>query len=415
MKLNNIALLAWAGVFAGSVGLTGACGSGAKGRTTNGTGDNGNCGNGVVDVGEECDGDACCDPATCTKKPGCTSMSSTGAGMMHVCGNGAVEAPEQCDDGKAKNGMNGDPCRADCTKDPNSKCGNGIVEPNFMEECDLGAANSCVDMTMSACTCTCKNKKCGDGVVQSGECCDDANGGGSEQMSKCTADCKGCKNPMDPACKCGGSASSSSTGIDCSKAKIFKAVVSSQANPAMQGGGIPSGWSYAGFQGLKAGQALCQAVGADHVCTYDEVVAADAKMELAGIPNNLTYWLHRTKNVPDYSLNNGMKACNQAADCGVAADACDAMTKVCSWKPGAGGRCNDWTYTTNHISDGEWFKVGADTGGVLKGSLSFHFLKDTTYDGVTAPVCKSETQLGCAGACAGPSRAILCCFPACNP
>ena len=31
--------------------------------------------------------------------------------------------------------------------------------------------------------------------------------------------------------------------------------------------------------------------------------------------------------------------------------------------PGAGGRCNDWTYTTNHISDGEYVDLTSNGGG----------------------------------------------------
>src|SRR5207248_341201 len=132
-----------------------------------------------------------------------------------------------------------------------------------------------------------------------------------------------------------------------------------QANPAMQGAGLPSVWSYKGFIGIQAGKALCQDVGADHVCNYEEIAAADSKGELAGIPTNLTYWLHRTTNVPDYSKQSGMKTCNAAADCG-GADVCDPTTKFCSWKPGPAGRCNDWTDPTNHVADGEWFRTLPD-------------------------------------------------------
>jgi cysteine-rich repeat protein len=340
-----------------------------------------------------------------------TASGSSAAGMDGPqCGNGKVEAGEQCDDG-ANNGATGDPCKTDCTIDLPNPCGNGKVDPG--EECDLGMANSCADGTASPCTCTCKNKKCGDGVVQVGECCDDANGGG--QMSKCNLTCTGCKNPNDPSCKC-ATGTSSSTGCECPKTKIFKSVVSSQLNPSMQGAGLPSAWSYKGFLGVQAGKALCQDVGADHACTYEEVAAADAKGELAALPQDLTYWLHRTTNVPDYTQNNGNKPCFQNSDCG-SPDVCDPVTKVCSWKPGAAGRCNDWTYTTNHVADGEWFRTLPDPqagGGVAKGTLSFHFLQDASSLNPMGPVCKSETVLGCAGPCAGPTRAILCCFPNCQ-
>jgi hypothetical protein len=328
------------------------------------------CGNGAVDVGEECDGDLCCN-ADCTKKAECPG----GVIDTLLCGNGKVDAGE---------------------------------------ECDLGMGNSCADGTVAACTCTCKNKECGDGITQASECCDDGNGGGSVAMSKCNSTCTGCKDPADPACPCKPDDPPSEK--DCSKAKIFKAVVSNALNPAQPGNGIEVAWSYKGYLGMQAAKALCQDVGADHVCRYDEIVAADAKGELAGIPTNLTYWLHRTTNVPDYLQDNGKKTCNTAADCG-GADVCDPITKVCSWKPGAGGRCNDWTGPNDLIAAGEWFqRLPDDTGGgVAKGTLGFHFTKDAVYDAVTPPICQDDKEVGCAGSCAKAQRAILCCFPKCVP
>ncbi len=333
------------------------------------------------------------------------SSSSSGA----VCGNGIVEAPEQCDDGP-KNGMEGCGCNAVCTLDLCSPCGNGKVDVG--EECDLGMANSCVDGTTSNCTCVCKNEKCGDGIVQAGECCDDANGGGNAQMSKCTADCKGCKNPNDPGCKCvnGGAVSvTAGSGSDCLQLKTFKGVVSSLANPAMQGGGMPLPLSYKGFVGALAAKALCQAIGADHVCSYDEVLKADGKSELKTLPANLSYWLYRTTLVPDYAKNNGMKTCTIDADCPLG-DSCDPASKVCSWQPGKLGRCSEWSDPNDNAADGEWFATLPDKsgGGVPKGSLSFHFFKDAA--GVPPPVCQDEKIVGCAGPCSA-TRAILCCFP----
>ncbi len=140
--------------------------------------------------------------------------------------------------------------------------------------------------------------------------------------------------------------------------------------------------------------------------------------ELAAIPTNFTYWLHRTKNVASALQPN--KACTTDPECQNVGDTkavCDVVSKVCSWKPGAGGRCNDWTYPTNHIADGEWFKVSTnDAGGVTVagGSLSYHFDADTSYDGTGAHVSsKSETTLGTSGGCGNATRSILCCFPAC--
>ncbi|MFH2009316.1 MAG: DUF4215 domain-containing protein [bacterium] len=50
-------------------------------------------------------------------------------------------------------------------------CGNGVLDP--LEECDEGAANS--DSTPDACRSDCRNPRCGDGQLDTGEACDDGN------------------------------------------------------------------------------------------------------------------------------------------------------------------------------------------------------------------------------------------------
>lgn len=210
--------------------------------------------------------------------------------------------------------------------------------------------------------------------------------------------------------------------------RTFKAVVSNQMNPSMSGSGLPSVWSYKGFIGMQAGKAMCQDIGADHVCSYEEIVQADAKGELANISSTLTYWLHRTTNLVSNGPIPPPRSCSQDSDCTIPnitsltsaqraqlrSEICDPVSKVCSWKAGAGGRCNEWTFPGNHIAAGEWFRRTPDpnsSGGVVKGSLSYHFLRDTSYDGKTAPVCQDVNVRGCGGSCQGSSRAILCCFP----
>lgn len=81
------------------------------------------------------------------------------------CGNGVInpEFGEQCDDG---NFVNGDGCDANCTK---TACGNGVVTGS--EECDDGNTNK-----NDECTVGCKNARCGDGFPRAGvEECDDGN------------------------------------------------------------------------------------------------------------------------------------------------------------------------------------------------------------------------------------------------
>jgi hypothetical protein len=244
-------------------------------------------------------------------------------------------------------------------------------------------------VTVAASSSTGSNPVCGNGIVEAGESCDAAG-----DTKKCPANC------ICPTCP-----------------KLFAKVVSNNKNPSVPGSGIALDWTYKGFSGAQAGKAMCQDVGADHICSYAEVVAADAKGELGGLPKNLTYWLHRTTNAE--SQLHPKKACNTDADCQFDDDAaaiCDVATKLCVWKPGYGARCNDWTYSGDALADGEWFAVaGADPspgGGVQQGTLSFHLAKSALYDGVTPPACQDPSKIGCAGKCGGAGpRAILCCNP----
>jgi len=64
-------------------------------------------------------------------------------------------------------------------------CGNGVEEPDFDEECDLGAENG----DSAGCSDECQIEACGDGVTQNAtEECDLGDGNGSGAI--CTPDCK---------------------------------------------------------------------------------------------------------------------------------------------------------------------------------------------------------------------------------
>jgi fibro-slime domain-containing protein len=107
------------------------------------------CGDGVAVAGEECDCGkdpdhvpaGCPGPNNDTTYGGCTTQCKWGA----FCGDGAVQAPpagpEQCDQGK----QNGDAsagknkCGITC-KQPRS-CGDGILDTDLGEKCDLAAKN----------------------------------------------------------------------------------------------------------------------------------------------------------------------------------------------------------------------------------------------------------------------------------
>jgi hypothetical protein len=91
--------------------------------------------------------------------------------------------------------------------------------------------------------------------------------------------------------------------------------------------------------------------------------------------------------------------------------------------PGPGGRCNEWTYTTNHISDGEYVDLKS-AGGTTTGL--FFLDNDTFYDGastahtVAADVQDNTSNIFGGGAsdtlqCSGQQRAVLCCYQVCMP
>jgi fibro-slime domain-containing protein len=123
------------------------------------------CGDAVVSNGEQCDEGA-----------------TNGAGYGHCaagcvlgprCGDSVVQAPngEQCDDG-VNNGSSGDKCNANCTL----KCGDGMVEPG--EQCDNGSANNTGGYGKCNPDCT-LGPRCGDGIKSGNEQCDDGKNDGS--------------------------------------------------------------------------------------------------------------------------------------------------------------------------------------------------------------------------------------------
>lgn len=126
-----------------------------------------------------------------------------------------------------------------------------------------------------------------------------------------------------------------------------------------------------GFIGFEAGNTACKSIGADHVCAYTEVLAAQSQGDFSSISQGTTAWLHRTT----YEMVNGVDS-----------------------PPGAGGRCNDWTADTSHVADGEY--VSFDQAGVP----TFHLDDDTFYDGVSTAHVQPDLL-----PCGGVIRDILCC------
>jgi cysteine-rich repeat protein len=156
------------------------------------------CGNGILEVGEECeddnqeDGDGC--SATCRDETAGT-----------VCGDGIHEPSEGCDDG---NTDDGDGCSADCVRedgcgdhttaapetcdDGNNVSGDGCSRDCQVEfTCGDGACDAAKYETCEQCPRDCC-PKCGNGVLDEGEGCDDRNNLSGDGCSKgCTDEVAG--------------------------------------------------------------------------------------------------------------------------------------------------------------------------------------------------------------------------------
>jgi len=129
------------------------------------------CGDGVASGAEDCDEGV---------------QNGTGYGhcaasckLSDRCGDNIVNGPEQCDHG-ASNGSSSDTCAANCT----FKCGNGLKDPG--EGCDDGAVNNTGGY--GKCTPTCQRGPfCGDGRKTAPEQCDDGKNDGA--YGTCKSDC----------------------------------------------------------------------------------------------------------------------------------------------------------------------------------------------------------------------------------
>eukprot|EP01097_Dermamoeba_algensis_P004031 TRINITY_DN26_c0_g1_i5.p1 TRINITY_DN26_c0_g1~~TRINITY_DN26_c0_g1_i5.p1 ORF type:complete len:780 (-),score=304.14 TRINITY_DN26_c0_g1_i5:247-2586(-) len=128
------------------------------------------CGDGVCDPNEQCDdGQFNSNFVSGACRSNC---------RLPFCGDGVADYSygEQCDDG-TNNGPNAR-CLPDCTLN----CGNGLLPAGTTKECDLGAANS--NAPNAACRTSCTLRRCGDGILDTafGEQCDPPGPG-------CTANC----------------------------------------------------------------------------------------------------------------------------------------------------------------------------------------------------------------------------------
>ncbi|MAQ16030.1 MAG: hypothetical protein CMN30_14730 [Sandaracinus sp.] len=127
--------------------------------------------------------------AVCECVPG-FQRPTDDADCISACGDGNRVPGEECDDGNADDtGADGEPdgCSSDCTIqdgfscwEPDGEasrcenvCGNGFIDTHAGETCDLGPDGDYDDETPDACRSNCRLGYCGDGVLDTGETCDD--------------------------------------------------------------------------------------------------------------------------------------------------------------------------------------------------------------------------------------------------
>ncbi len=144
------------------------------------------CGFGVCNDGRTGDGVCTCAAGYYIDAGGTLVTSGPDVCQETVCGdNNTASAVETCDDG---NNALDDACPSGPTGSClTATCGDGFVwtTAGGNEECDDAAANS--DTLADACRTDCTNPRCGDGVEDTGEMCDDGNTSDSDD---CPTNCQ---------------------------------------------------------------------------------------------------------------------------------------------------------------------------------------------------------------------------------
>jgi cysteine-rich repeat protein len=135
----------------------------------------------TCDDGNTTNGDGCsefcltepcwdCASGVCLRRPAAVDGGNCAGLPGAWCGDGRLEGAEECDDGTENSDGDYPGCSKHCRY---LRCGDGVV--NGPEACDLGAANTAVYGDPAGCTRDCTRPRyCGDGVVDSdyGEMCD---------------------------------------------------------------------------------------------------------------------------------------------------------------------------------------------------------------------------------------------------
>lgn len=241
-------------------------------------------------------------------------------------------------------------CKCGGAPDPGAVCGNGKIEDG--EQCDDGNTNADDD-----CNDKCQSALCGNGKEDLADCIE------VDGAPVCPAEC---------GMGQGGAGGGEPTATYCDDMDVV--VYAGKVDM------VKSLWTYQGDNGVDAGKAMCQALGADTFCDYEQVkiiaqkAANGGEAGFAKIPAGATAWVHRTT----AEMVNGSLS-----------------------QPGPGGRCNNWLYETDHLSDGEYVTFASN------GAVTFFLDNDTMYDPGTPGV---HVQAG-ALQCNSVMRDILCCNP----
>jgi cysteine-rich repeat protein len=320
------------------------------------------CGNGIVDDAEECDdgnavdGDGCstlclfetgaevCDNGIDDDLDGlidCDDPDCVQACTEPVCGNGIVEPGEMCDDGNA---ADGDGCSALCMQEAGMEiCSNGMDD-------DLDGLVDCADSDCSDHTWC--NGSCGNGIVESGEQCDDGNANAGDG---CAPDCT-----LEPSAEiCDDRADNDSDGLtDCADPDCADDAFCLCGN------------------GVVEGNEECD----DGNNTDGDGCASDCTVESVGpeiCDNNIDDDMDGVIDCLDPDCSNDPACSSQCGDGVVdAGEACDDgnrdNTDGCPDDPAAGGTCQPAACGDGHIYDGIEECDTANLGGVTCQDLGYN-------------------------------------------
>lgn len=345
------------------VAVMAACGKGADTGVATIPADSGG---GGCKTSADCTGGVMCINAVCGTL--CTSASQCAAGQ--ACVNsacGACTADAQCGAGQA--------CKSGACSVPGAAC-------STTSPCPAGKA--CVAGSCGPCA-TADQCPAGQGCVAGGACGPCTTNTECARGETCAAGtCQGSSTAVDAAG--GGDAGPVDSGPDaCSVAKVY---AGKYPNAPCNWGSIPG---VGALTGIAAGNAACAsaAIGS-HFCDYEELKKAVANGELSTV--SASAWIHRT-------------TVEKVSPSALGDYAPDPLGQASN--PGAGARCNDWVYNTNHINNGEYVDLRA-------GLSPIYHLAPSTQTVVNDPASGAmgtSTSTRTCGPAASHFRDLLCCAP----